>query len=205
MDDNYEFMPAEPLVERIDEAVINAPSVAGRIFKSSVNYSMMTSELLPINWGVFIAAHEAGYGRVIDTLSFAAATLITEAAGAVSSANLLANNNRAIGWAHRKLEQIYPNVAPTGKLVDFMFTVFSGTVKLNIFKQMQDPERSRDQNMAYSLAMGIGNTAVSGVGGWFIPEAFIRPDVESVGISIFAGAFFLIGPRALKRAIKRGK
>ncbi len=205
MDDDFEFMPSEPLIERLDETVLNAPSAVGRFLKGSINYTMMTSELLPINWGVFIAAHEAGYGRVADTLSFAAATLITEAAGAVSSANLLANDNRAIGWTHRKLEQIYPNVKPTGKLVDFMFTVFSGTVKLNIFKQMQDPERSRDQNKAYSLVMGIGNTAVSAVGGWFIPEAFMRPDVESVGISIFAGAFFLVGPRALKRAIKRGR
>ncbi len=193
----YQIYPSEPLEE--------SQTLPVRGINKPVASLLTLAELLPLNYAVLATVQSASGNHVITALSFAGATMMTEIGGAIGSAKLIEDKtlNKPIAWAHRKLEKMGIGEEESKPLTDFVVTVAGGTVVMNTFKQVQNPERTRKQNKRYGILMGIGNSAVSGVGIWLATEGIYHPDPEHIAIGSIA-VFSLLGAgRALKSLRKR--
>lgn len=127
-----------------------------------------------------------------------------EALGAIGSADLIAQEkvSRPIQWAHKKLLKLNIGKENTSVPTDLVITVATGTVALNVFKQIQDPTRERLQNRRYGLLMGIGNSAVSGVGVWLASEGVYHPNPENITLGSLAVLALLGITRIVKNRSK---
>ena len=206
--EEFESLPQENFLEALPK-----PGHAPRLMRSEgllpvpLASFMTLSELYPLNYSALVAAQGAFNNHAISVLSFAGATLVTEIAGAIGSANLLSSNqvSKRMEKVHRKVERIYPSNEPTSRLTDFIMTVAGGTVQLNIFKYLQEPERDLSKSIKYSVAMGIGNSAVSGAGVALLYEAVAKPNpLSTIGGGLaFFGLFS--ASRYLRHKFSRSK
>ncbi len=158
----------------------------------------------PIRFGSLFTTIAVTNSVLASALVFGGATLILDMLGAVATADLLAKKRatsliegtkKLIAKAgFRRVLSLKTSLAS-----DFSITLLVGTPITIILKQMQQPERRREENLKLGILLSAAAAIVSTIQGGAMVTGFWEPTPAGITLTIVAVVSLLAIPTWLKK------
>lgn len=185
--------------------------------KTAGQIAVVTAEVTPLNEVLRIAALAAAQAKGLDPILvggvYGGATFAIEAAATYAAAGLLHSergqrfSEKMANITKKALNKI--GITPTednfklSPVTHAGIGLLGGSAPLLMVKNVEDQERTKNQDRKYGLAASAGMAGFCAVQGYLTSKAIEAPDIKTVGAALLAvgGMFALFGP--LKKRIKK--
>lgn len=156
--------------------------------------AVVGAEVLPVNeairYGAFAVA-QVNYGNpIMGGLVLGGVTMLIEGGAALAASDLLSTHQgiKVTSWAKDKLNKIVPENNRMSPLVESGVAYLGGSAVVLVAKQIENPERTKNQNRKHGLFTAAWLSGVLAVQGALAANGISNPNNGSVGAAIFATA-----------------